>query len=286
MTVSYISPCGIHVLDGGFGSLLEELGYNVDNSELWSGGANIDSLDLKSVEIARDAIKSSRNPSTQLVGSIGPYATYLRDGSEYTGAYTKEPNFDPQIIVDYYLAQAKPLIEAGINCLVFETIPSLKEVVCVGKVLDQLDESVEAWIVVSCQDGSTTRSGDNFKDVVKLTTYMPKVTFVGINCASPLHITALLENAAATNVDQFDKQTNKMSHRKPYVLYPNSAEEYNTELRKFEGSPKIDMIAELIPEWYKLGARIFGGCCRVLPSHIQKIAAACRKLKKDIENNN
>lgn len=56
-----------------------------------------------------------------------------------------------QIIIDYYLSQCRPLIAAGIRTLVFETIPTLKEVECVGKVLDQLGPEVRAWIVSTCQ---------------------------------------------------------------------------------------------------------------------------------------
>lgn len=33
-----------------------------------------------------------------MVGSVGPYATYLRDASEYTGAYAKSTDFNPNVI--------------------------------------------------------------------------------------------------------------------------------------------------------------------------------------------
>ncbi|KAF7639619.1 Hcy-binding domain-containing protein [Meloidogyne graminicola] len=191
-------PPQVLVLDGGFGSQLEALGYAVNNyfkkSEVWSGGALIEAPELVrkchqsfinagadiietntyhlciqklcecrgysneqaesivklAVQIAREAISSSGR-SVQLVGSVGPYATYLRDGSEYTGEYVKKPDFNEQIIIDYYLSQCRPLISAGIRTLVFETIPTLKEVECVGKVLDQLGPEVCAWIVSTCQ---------------------------------------------------------------------------------------------------------------------------------------
>lgn len=32
-----------------------------------------------------------------LVGAVGPYATYLRDGSEYTGAYVDKPDFNEKV---------------------------------------------------------------------------------------------------------------------------------------------------------------------------------------------
>ncbi|CAK5083735.1 unnamed protein product [Meloidogyne enterolobii] len=303
-------PPQVLVLDGGFGSQLEALGYAVDKSEVWSGGALIEEPELVrkchqsfinagadiietntyhlcikklrecrgysveqaeslvklAVQIARDAISSSGR-SVQLVGSVGPYATYLRDGSEYTGDYVKKPDFNEQIIIDYYLSQCRPLIAAGIRTLVFETIPTLKEVECVGKVLDQLGPEVRAWIVSTCQDGKRTRSGDPFSSVVKIANSIQKVVAVGVNCTAPENITELLEEA------------NKTGNRKALVVYPNSGEIWNPVLQQFQGATQIEMIASLIPHWYLLGARIFGGCCRVMPDHIARIGIVCDKLK-------
>uniref|UniRef100_A0A915DYG1 Hcy-binding domain-containing protein n=1 Tax=Ditylenchus dipsaci TaxID=166011 RepID=A0A915DYG1_9BILA len=228
VTVSIITNCGAHqqFIDAGAEIIMtnsyhcsiqkmqEVRGYTLEQAE--------QSI-ARTVDIARQAIHTSKHPQTLLVGAVGPYATYLRDGSEYSGAYTKKPGFDPQTIVDFYLKQCKPLVEAGIKCLVFETIPTLIEVKCVGKVLDQLDNSIQAWVVVTCEDGLTTRSG---------------------------------------------------------IVSKKCGEVYNTTLRKFEGDTRINVIAELIPTWHELGARIFGGCCRVLPNHIRQIAESCQKLKE------
>jgi len=308
----------VFVLDGGFGSLLESLGYDVNKHDLWSGGANMDRPDLvskahkkfidagadiimtntyhccikklqetrgftveqgeevinKAVKLAKEAMADA-NREVFLVGSIGPYATYFRDASEYSGAYVKKPGFQEQTIIDYYLQQATPLLKSGVKSLVFETIPSLKEVECVGKVLEQLDSDVRAWIVVTCKDGKTTRSGDLFSEVVRMANGFEKVTAVGANCTSPLHITELLQNA------QIESTKNK-----PIVVYPNSGEVYSPENKKFEGDTKINLIAEMIPSWYRLGARIFGGCCRVLPEHMNKIAHACGKLGPEHNESN
>lgn len=54
----------------------------------------------KSVDIARESIAVSGRP-VALVGAVGPYATYLRDASEYTGAYVKKPDFREQVGVPH-----------------------------------------------------------------------------------------------------------------------------------------------------------------------------------------
>jgi S-methylmethionine-dependent homocysteine/selenocysteine methylase len=83
--------------------------------------------------------------------------------------------------------QARPLLESGLRRLAFETIPSLKEVELVGRVLEEHllstaeeedYEDLEAWIVVTCQDGARTRSGDLFSDVVRLASTFNKVVSV------------------------------------------------------------------------------------------------------------
>jgi len=245
----------------------ETLGFTLDQAE---------AVLIKAVDLAKSAIAASERQNIYLVGSVGPYATYLRDASEYTGAYVKSPDFKEQTIIDYYLAQCRPLLKSGIKCLVFETIPSVKEVECLGKVLDQLDDDIQAWVVSTCQDGSSTRSGDSFREVVRLANSFPKVVAIGVNCTSPLHITELLQNAKA-------QMAEGQGTPKPLVVYPNSGEVYNAETRKFEGSAKVDMVASLIPCWYQLGARIFGGCCRIMPEHIEQIAVSCEKLNEKLK---
>ncbi|KAH7732155.1 putative homocysteine S-methyltransferase [Aphelenchoides avenae] len=303
-----------YVLDGGFGSLLERLGYPVEKHILWSGGALLDRPDLvekvheefidagaeiietntyhvsiqkliddkcysqeegeqQAVRNALTSIKRRSVSKEALVGAVGPYATYLRDGSEYTGAYVDKPDFNEKVVIDYYRLQTKPLIEAGVKHLLFETIPSLVEVKCALDVLDSLPQFVRGWIVVSCQDALRTRHGEAFADVVKLAAAHPKVTVVGINCTSPLDITGLLESAAGKN------------NGKPFVVYPNSGEIYNPQTGRFEGDTKVDLIVDSIPTWYSLGARIFGGCCRVFPEHIRRIADACQALNAKLSVN-
>jgi S-methylmethionine-dependent homocysteine/selenocysteine methylase len=39
-------PSEVLVLDGGLGSLVEKLGYAVDESEIWSSGALVDAPEL------------------------------------------------------------------------------------------------------------------------------------------------------------------------------------------------------------------------------------------------
>ena len=58
-----------------------------------------------------------------MAGSVGPYGAMLADGSEYTGDY------DPGDIVlrDVHAPRIEALLEAGVDLLAFETIPTVRE---------------------------------------------------------------------------------------------------------------------------------------------------------------
>jgi homocysteine S-methyltransferase len=61
---------------------------------------------------------------------------------------------------------------------------------------------------------------------------------------------------------------------KPIVVYPNSGESWDAVGRRWTGSPGIS--AYDVPSWVDAGARLIGGCCRVRPADIERIAAAVR----------
>ena len=57
---------------------------------------------------------------------------------------------------------------------------------------------------------------------------------------------------------------------KPVVVYPNSGEVWDGPRRVWTGSSSWR--PGLVPQWVAAGARIVGGCCRVRPSDIARIA--------------
>jgi homocysteine S-methyltransferase len=57
---------------------------------------------------------------------------------------------------------------------------------------------------------------------------------------------------------------------KPVVAYPNSGERWNPLARRWEGEPGYD--PALARDWIEAGAVYVGGCCRVGPQTIAKLA--------------
>lgn len=46
--------------------------------------------------MAKQAAKQAQRP-VSILGSVGPFATYFCDGSEYSGAYMNDPNFNKNV---------------------------------------------------------------------------------------------------------------------------------------------------------------------------------------------
>jgi S-methylmethionine-dependent homocysteine/selenocysteine methylase len=58
------------------------------------------------------------------------------------------------------------------------------------------------------------------------------------------------------------------------VVYPNSGETWDAVARRWTGDPGIS--PDAVPGWVAAGARLVGGCCRVRPEHIERLALLIR----------
>lgn len=59
------------------------------------------------------------------MGSVGPYGASLCDGSEYNGNYIGK--IDSKDLYDWHKPRIQALVEADVDVLLFETIPSIEE---------------------------------------------------------------------------------------------------------------------------------------------------------------
>jgi homocysteine S-methyltransferase len=58
---------------------------------------------------------------------------------------------------------------------------------------------------------------------------------------------------------------------KPIAVYPNSGELWDAKNRTWVGEPGFP--PQLIERWLDAGAALVGGCCRVGPAQIHRIAS-------------
>tara|TARA_Y100000389_G_scaffold45186_1_gene39975 strand:- start:109 stop:993 length:885 start_codon:yes stop_codon:yes gene_type:complete len=283
----------IKLLDGSMSFPLEQLGYNLKN-KLWTGMALISDPDIiknihkdyinagadyiststyqvsydrlqnmgyqsseikkvfqKSVDLVKEAIKESGSKKEiKIVGSFGPFASYDPNASEYVGKY----NSTDDEIKNFHLNNINIIEETDLDIILYETIPCLREIKVLSKVLSQTNK--EIWISITCNENIEFRDGSSFKEACKIISQIDQITTLGINCFSPL----LVEKAL--------KELKKYSNKKTLV-YPNSGEKYNPKDKYWSGKNEFNNL--MIKNWLSLSPDIIGGCCRVGYNNIKKM---------------
>ena len=283
----------IKLLDGSMSFPLEQLGYNLKN-KLWTGLALISDPDIiknihkdyinagadyiststyqvsydrlqnmgyqsseikkvfqKSVDLVKEAIKESRSKKEiKIVGSFGPFASYDPNASEYVGKY----NSSDDKIKNFHLNNINIIEETDLDIILYETIPCLREIKILSKILSQTNK--EIWISITCNENIEFRDGSSFKEACKIISQIEQITTMGINCFSPL----LVEKAL--------KELKKYSNKKTLV-YPNSGEKYNPKDKYWSGKNEFNNL--MIKNWLSLSPDIIGGCCRVGYNNIKKM---------------
>ena len=281
------------LLDGSMSFPMEQLGYNLKN-KLWTGMALISDPDIiknihkdyinagadyiststyqvsydrlqnmgyqsseikkvfqKSVDLVKEAIKESGSKKEiKIVGSFGPFASYDPNASEYVGKY----NSTDDEIKNFHLNNINIIEETDLGIILYETIPCLREIKVLSKVLSQTNK--EIWISITCNENIEFRDGSSFKEACKIISQIEQITTLGINCFSPL----LVEKAL--------KKLKKYSNKKTLV-YPNSGEKYNPKDKYWSGKNEFNNL--MIKNWLSLSPDIIGGCCRVGYDNIKKM---------------
>lgn len=220
----------------------------------------------ETVFLAQDAIKDvwkELSPEEQkersyplVAGSVGPYAAYLADGSEYTGNYQlNEAEFR-----DFHRPRIQALLEAGCDLLAIETIPNGSEVAAILRLLAEEFPQAEAYLSFVAQSETAISDGTKIEELGNLAQESPQVLAVGFNCTAP-HLIAPLLDGLGQVCD------------KPLLTYPNSGETYNGLTKTWHNNPEQERsLLENSKLWQNQGVLLFGGCCRTRPEDIAQLA--------------
>jgi len=82
------------------------------------------------------------------MGSVGPYGASLRDCSEYNGNYIDTINLKE--LYDWHKPRIQALVEAGVDVMLFETIPSVIEATILLSILTEFPNQ-KACLSFSCK---------------------------------------------------------------------------------------------------------------------------------------
>lgn len=285
----------IVILDGGFGTTVEQFGYDVKH-ELWSSNliqsnpeavykvhkAFVDSgAEIILTNTYQASVQSFLNIGIDratactylatavelatraagnraiVAGSLGPYGAMLGNGSEYTGHY-EETEAD---YIQYHKERLDILIETGISVFAFETIPNIEEIKAVRTLL--LDyPSIETWISVTLKDHDHLSDGTPLEAVIEVVNEIENVLAFGVNCTSVNVIDAAVDKLITLS-------------DKPLILYPNSGRQYDAVHKVWIDQEDASLV-EAAPRWKEKGVKIIGGCCQVGPGEIKELGTALK----------
>lgn len=305
-----ITKYGWLPLDGGLATALEEQGYDLSD-HLWSAGllsrnpeavkavhrrylaagarclitasyqASIPGFqaagfskqeagDLirRSVQLAIEArddflLASGYGVSPLVAASIGPYGACLADGSEYHGKY----GISDLDLAEFHRERFRILAQSGADLLACETIPSLEEALVLSKLLEEFPRA-RAWFSFSCRDSNRLNDGTPLAEAGTALGDCDQILAIGVNCTAPQHINGLIKEIKSVNSDKL------------IVVYPNSGEAWDHQKRRWVSESDRDSLLQTAGEWWRAGARLIGGCCRVGPAQIRELVAGLSPVIK------
>ena len=225
-----------------------------------------ESIDLikKSVQLAQQAkerylLNNPCNKELVIAGSVGPYGAFLADGSEYTGDYS----LSDEEIATFHHDRIQALIEAGIDIIAFETMPSFPEIKVLANLIKQYNKP--CWFTFTLKDHDHISDGTPLATVINWLNSIEHVMMIGVNCIALDSVTAALKTLS--------QYTNK-----PLIVYPNSGEHYDPN-NKTWCIATHRTLCEYADEWQQYGAQLIGGCCRTTPDDIKQLVNQLHEKK-------
>jgi len=280
------------VLDGGLSNQLEAAGHDLSDA-LWSArlladepgaivaahrayyeaGADIaitasyqatfegfakHGIDaVSTAELLRLSVESAREAGADagrdvwVAASAGPYGAMLADGAEYRGRY----GLTVAELERFHRPRLEVLADAQPDVFALETVPDTDEARALLRAVRGL--GVPAWLSYTVS-GGYTRAGQPLTEAFALAADAEEVIAVGVNCCDPKDADAAVRLTARIT-------------GKPVVVYPNSGETWDADARAWRGPSHFT--AGRVVGWRDAGARLIGGCCRVGPETITRVAA-------------
>ncbi|KQB84110.1 homocysteine S-methyltransferase [Corynebacterium oculi] len=214
-------------------------------------GPSTESLLSSSVRLAREAARGAEDATGQprwVAASVGPYGAGPGAGTEYDGAY----GLGVADLIRWHRARVEILAAAGPDLLLAETIPSLPEVRALARLFREVNLPVALSLSVT---GDRLCDGSDLRLAARAAAKIPSLCALGINCCSVAQARRALAILAEHAIV-------------PLLAYPNSGEEWDAGARRWKHGPGQSPVALI-----DAPVALLGGCCRVGPREIARLAA-------------
>lgn len=227
-------------------------------------------LNYSSAKIARQVAEelSLANPDKPrfVAGAMGPTNKTASMSPDVNDPGYRAISFEQ--LRQAYKAQAKALIDGGVDILlvetVFDTLNAKAALFAIDELKEELTLDIPVMISGTITDASgRTLSGQTAEAFMISVSHIPLLS-IGFNCAlGAKQLTPYLETLA--------QRSNAAVSAYPNAGLPNAFGEY-------EESP--EEMASQIEEYLEKGlVNIIGGCCGTTPAHISAIAEIAKKYQ-------
>ncbi|HEU4643893.1 MAG TPA: homocysteine S-methyltransferase family protein [Gemmatimonadaceae bacterium] len=230
----------------------------------WGLGDRAHELNVQAARVAREACAAWATPEHPrfVAGSMGPTGMLPSSDDPTLSA------IDFQELSDEYYAQAKGLVEGGVDLLLIETSQDILEVKAaiagIERLFAELGRRVPVQAQVTLDTSGRMLLGTDVASAMTTLEALP-VDVIGLNCSTgPEHmrepIRYLAEHAA-----------------RPVSCIPNAGLPLNTgegeAVYPLEPEPMATALAEFVRDF---GVRVVGGCCGTTPAHLAAVVSAVR----------
>jgi homocysteine S-methyltransferase len=227
-------------------------GANALRLEKYALASRAPELNARGVALAREAAAGR----AYVAGAIGPSGYFLGEASEE----------DLGKVRSAFAAQARSLVEAGVDALFIETIRQTPELrVAVEAAVEAAAKAggaaVPVLASVSLDESGRMAEGTDAAEIARLAREWG-ASAVGVNCSDgPMAVLAAVQKMIPVGL--------------PVMAGPNAGLPRRVDER---------MVYVSTPEYFgiyarrmiRVGVRLVGGCCGTTPEHVKRIAAAAR----------
>ncbi|MEO6778937.1 MAG: methionine synthase [Gemmatimonadaceae bacterium] len=224
-------------------------------------------LNVRAAQLARaacDRYATAEHPRF-VAGSMGPTGMLPSSTDPVLSKVTFEE------LADNYAAQARALVEGGVDVLLVETSQDILEVkaavVGIERAFTELGRRVALQVQITLDVSGRMLLGTDIASAMT-TLESLHVDVIGLNCSTgPEHmrepIRFLSENATL-----------------PLSVIPNAGLPLNTgtgdAIYPLEPAPMAEALGEFVRDF---GVRVVGGCCGTTPEHLAAIVARVNELR-------
>jgi 5-methyltetrahydrofolate--homocysteine methyltransferase len=216
-------------------------------------------LNVAAARLAREACDKFATPEWPrfVAGSIGP------TGMLPSSSDAVLSNITFAELADNYYAQAKYLVEGGVDVLLVETAQDILEVKAAlagfERLFAELGRRVPVQTQVTLDTSGRMLLGTDIASALTTLEAMP-VDVIGLNCSTgPEHMREPIRYLTT-------------HASRPISCIPNAGLPLNTgtgdAVYPLEPAPMAEMLGEFVE---KFGVRIVGGCCGTRPEHLKAL---------------